>query len=80
MDFRTKVELPIGTAEIRHNEQILLFGSCFSEHIGNKLLSSKFLCDLNPFGVLYNPLSIAKAMRELLEGKNYKEDDMVMLR
>lgn len=77
MDFRTKVELPLGTAEIRHDEQILVFGSCFSEHIGNKLLSSKFLCDLNPFGVLYNPLSIAKALRELSDGKLYKEEDLV---
>ena len=59
MNFRTQVELPKEETEIRHSDRIMLFGSCFAENIGNLLLANKFRCDVNPFGILYNPLSVA---------------------
>lgn len=76
MNFRTEVELPEKVAEIRHSDQIILFGSCFAENIGGLLKENKFRCDMNPFGILYNPLSIVQALRELLEGKSYVESDL----
>lgn len=71
MDFRTKVELPLGQVSIGHADRIMLWGSCFAENIGKRLTDNKFSCDVNPFGVLYNPLSIAEALYELQEGKLY---------
>ena len=62
MNFRTQVELPKREAEIRHSDRIMLFGSCFAENIGNLLLTNKFRCDVNPFGILYNPLSVVEAL------------------
>ncbi len=62
MNFRTQVELPKRETEIRHSDRIMLFGSCFAENIGNLLLANKFRCDVNPFGILYNPLSIVEAL------------------
>ena len=79
MNFRTQVELPERETEIRHSERIMLFGSCFAENIGNLLKENKFRCDVNPFGVLYNPLSIANALSQILEGKEYKEEDLFFL-
>ena len=76
MEFRTKVELPVGQGEIRHSDSISLWGSCFAENIGKLLSDNKFDCDVNPFGVLYNPLSIAKSMSILLDGKPYHEKDL----
>ena len=76
MNFRTQVELPERETEIRHSERIMLFGSCFAENIGNLLKENKFRCDVNPFGVLYNPLSIANALNQILEGKEYEEEDL----
>ena len=76
MNFRTQVELPEKQTEIRHSERIMLFGSCFAENIGNLLEENKFRCDVNPFGVLYNPLSIANALNQILEGKEYREEDL----
>ena len=76
MNFRTQVELPEKETEIRHSEQILLFGSCFAENIGNLLKENKFRCDVNPFGVLYNPLSIVCALNQILERKEYREEDL----
>ena len=76
MNFRTQVELPERETEICHSERIMLFGSCFAENIGNLLKENKFRCDVNPFGVLYNPLSIANALDQILEGKEYREEDL----
>lgn len=76
MNFRTQVELPEKKVEIRHSERILLLGSCFVENIGNLLFENKFRCDMNPFGVLYNPLSIVKALGQILERKRYGERDL----
>ena len=76
MNFRTQVELPEKETEIRHSEQIMLFGSCFAENIGNLLQQNKFCCDVNPFGILYNPQSIASALYQLLEKDSYTEKDL----
>lgn len=76
MDFRTLVELPVKELFITHQDKILLLGSCFAEHIGKLLQAGKFYCDINPFGILYNPFSVLKALDELSAGKFYKETDL----
>ena len=58
MDFQTKVELPAGLPPVSHAERILLMGSCFAENMGRLLAENKFRVDMNPFGILYNPLSV----------------------
>lgn len=75
-NFRTQVELPDGSWRIDHADPIMLLGSCFAENIGTLLTENKFTCDVNPFGVLYNPLSVAEALTQLCEEKRYAEDDL----
>lgn len=72
--FITPVEVPRKGVEITHEQPLLLMGSCFVENIGRRLAENKFVCDTNPFGVLYNPLSIAKALRQVMAGQPYGED------
>ena len=69
MEFRTPVEWHGESEEIKYSDHVLLMGSCFAENVGGLLLENKFSCDVNPFGILYNPLSIAKALRQMLDGK-----------
>lgn len=76
MEFRTKVELPIGECEIRHDSLIMSWGSCFADNISRKLIDNKFSCDANPFGVLYNPLSVAQSLQILLHERYYTENDL----
>lgn len=76
MEFRTRTELPVGEAEIRHADRLLLWGSCFTENIGERLSAAKFRCLQNPFGVLYNPLSIATALRQVEQRQVYTPDDL----
>ena len=78
MDFQTKVELPAGLPPVSHAERILLMGSCFAENMGRLLAENKFRVDMNPFGILYNPLSVSTALVEILKGKVYQEKDLFL--
>ena len=72
--FITPVEFPKHKTEISYSHRLMSLGSCFSEHIGKLLTSHKFTCDINPFGVLYNPLSIANALTQICENHRYTTD------
>lgn len=77
MDFRTYLEILASDAKIDHTTVTMLFGSCFSTHIGSKLHQHKFQVDINPFGILYNPFSISVAIQRLLQQRHFTEDDLV---
>ena len=68
MFFSTPVELPCGTLDISHKSRLMLIGSCFAGNIGAALLDKKFNVDVNPFGVQYNPLSIATVLTRIADG------------
>ncbi|HHU96887.1 MAG: GSCFA domain-containing protein [Bacteroidota bacterium] len=77
MEFRTRVDIPVSDVPINHSTGIMLFGSCFSSYIGSQLQQYKFTVDVNPFGILFNPLSISNAIQRLLYGKGVGEADLV---
>lgn len=73
-ELLTKVKLPKASFSIDHSSRMMSLGSCFSEGIGERLARGKFSCDINPFGILYNSYSIAKAIDTMVEGHLYDED------
>lgn len=77
MNFRTIIDIPVSDIRIDHSTRMMLFGSCFSENIGRKLLQYKFQVDVNPFGILYNPFSVFAAMQRLLSAIPFSETDLV---
>ena len=76
MNFSTPVELPSDLPRFTQADELLLMGSCFATNIGALLADARFRPDVNPFGVLYNPLSVSTALRELVTGRLYKEEDL----
>lgn len=74
--FRTEVELPQFTTKIGYRNQSLLIGSCFAENIGIYLEQRCFPVLVNPFGILYNPLSIANSLELLMVRKSFTEQDL----
>ncbi|MDP2336424.1 MAG: GSCFA domain-containing protein [Bacteroidota bacterium] len=76
MSFFTEIEIPEFPWKMDYSKSMMFFGSCFSENIGQKLLDLKFNVDMNPFGILYNPESIANSLRILLEKRIFTEDDL----
>lgn len=69
MEFRTIVDIPSPDFTITPSSVMVMLGSCFVENIGNMFVNNKFHCDVNPFGVLYNPYSIFKTLDLLRSGK-----------
>lgn len=63
MKFRTEIEIVPLAQRIGYQHYILAVGSCFAEHIAGKLADAKFDIKTNPTGILFNPLSIAEALR-----------------
>lgn len=52
-----------------------MIGSCFTENIGNRLTSRLFNVTVNPFGPLYNPMSIARGISRLMSQQLYTASD-----
>lgn len=70
MDFRLEFDPPSLSRKIDLDEKIMLVGSCFTEHVYNYLVASKFCALQNPNGVLFNPISIAKALIRYVDNKH----------
>jgi len=75
-EFRTTFTIPKSESKINYSTQVCFIGSCFSDNIGNKLSSLKFAVDINPFGVLYNPISIANSIDILISKKIFANQDL----
>lgn len=65
--------------QITYTDKILLTGSCFTEHIHDRLAQHKFSVLGNPHGILFNPLSVASGIDSYIAGKTYREDDLFYL-
>lgn len=76
MELYTRIDIPKAPFLFSCHERMLLLGSCFAENIGARLEANKFHVDINPFGTLYNPASIAAALRRLLHPERFTADDL----
>jgi len=67
MKFRTELPQPKFPFQISYQDQILLLGSCFSDHIGTFLANNRFFVLSNPFGTLFNPVSMANTIKMTID-------------
>ncbi len=74
--FRTEVNAGSFPAKIGYENPALFVGSCFANHIGEKMQDYKFKADLNPFGVIYNPVSVLNSLKILRDKKVFTEKDL----
>ena len=78
MEFRTHVSIPAAKSAIDYSSRMMLIGSCFSEHIGRRLCAYKFSVDVNPFGIVYNPLSAYETLSRLSRKEPFSESDLFL--
>ena len=74
--FRTPIEIPSSPFRISYSDHIMTLGSCFAENMGKKMSEVYFEIDVNPFGVLYNPVSIRNSIELLLQNKPFTTEDI----
>lgn len=77
MKFRTEVEIPQSEAKINIEDQIFSIGSCFATEISDLLKSGQIQTLNNPFGTVFNPFSINRAVKKLHDSTLYAEDELV---
>ncbi len=77
MKFRTEINLDKSNKPIEHNTNILTIGSCFAQNIGEYFQRFKFNVMCNPFGVLYNPVSIFNSLKFTLDNRTFTQKDLI---
>lgn len=65
MKFRTIVNIPKADYEIPPCEKMLFVGSCFADNMGQRFKEEQFRVTVNPYGVMYNPISIYHTIEKL---------------
>jgi hypothetical protein len=75
--FHTVVDIPKFNNQTGYSKKNMFMGSCFTENIGTRLATLKYNVDINPFGILYNPVSVANGLRILLDNKVFIPEDLI---
>jgi len=76
MKLTTPIKIHKADLSLSHFNKLLLVGSCFSNNIGERLASLKFDSLVNPFGIIYNPVSIAGLLQRIIHLKEFTIKDI----
>lgn len=69
MQFRTEIEIKKAAFAIEPQHELLFVGSCFADNIGQRFIDNCFRAVKNPYGVMYNPVSILHSIKRWLNGE-----------
>lgn len=78
-----KLQTPVADEKckvgISYEDRILMLGSCFSDSIGRQLSDFGFDACVNPFGTLYNPISILQSIELLASDRLFGPEDCMQI-
>lgn len=76
MKLTTEIPLKAQENQIDYASQVVLLGSCFSENIGAQFDFYKFQNLQNPFGIIFNPVSIERLIVRAVDNRFFSEEDI----
>lgn len=76
MQFTTKIPVQKSNFPIDYDSKVMLLGSCFAENMGKKFDYFKFQATTNPFGIIFNAVSLEKLIRRAVENRTFTENDI----
>ncbi len=76
MQFTTKIPVQKSHFPIDYDSKIMLLGSCFAENMGKKFDYFKFQATTNPFGIIFNAVSLERLIRRAVENRTFTENDI----
>ena len=76
MQFRTQIPIAKADFSINYQSEILSLGSCFAENMGSKFEYFKFKSEVNPFGIIFNSVSLEKLIRRSVQKEYFTEKDI----
>ena len=79
MQLHTKLDIKPLNHTIAYGDGLLFLGSCFADEVGTLCRGLGFNAMVNPFGVLYNPASIAQSVERLRSGKPFCHKEVIQV-
>lgn len=79
LKLQTPVETGRSAVCISLNDKIFVLGSCFADNIGGKMVDLGFDVCVNPFGTIYNPVSVCNSIARLTSGIPFSESECVQM-
>lgn len=76
MNFQTQIAIQKSNFPMDYHSKIMLLGSCFAENMAEKFEYFKFENLVNPFGIIFNPVSLEKLIVRSLHKNYYTEKDI----
>jgi hypothetical protein len=76
MQFRTQIPISKTNNPMDYNSKVISLGSCFAENMAGKFDYFKFQNATNPFGIIFNPVSIEKIINRIIKEEFYTEKDV----
>ncbi|MDN3203232.1 GSCFA domain-containing protein [Algoriphagus sediminis] len=77
MNWHDTFPISESNSPISYDSGILCLGSCFAEVMGSKLFERKFNALVNPFGTIFNPITLSKTLLNALENTPPSEEDLI---
>ena len=77
LKLQTPVEVGRSKVSISLNDKLFILGSCFADNMGQKMIDLGFDVCVNPFGTIYNPVSVCNSIARLSSGIPFSEDECV---
>lgn len=79
MNFMLDLHIKPPERLISYHDNIMVAGSCFTEHIGGRLKQLKFSVLQNPNGILFDPISVCNSLLSYVQNKQYDPADLFYL-
>ncbi len=77
MKWQTPVAEGKSSVPLRAGDEIMVLGSCFADETGRRLAECGLEVCVNPFGTLYNPVSVCNSISRLQCGVPFTREDCV---
>ena len=77
MILQTEIKIQFLEQTIHYGDGLLFVGSCFADEVGSLCKGLGFNAMVNPFGVLYNPYSIANAIHRMHSAKPFTHEEVI---
>jgi len=77
VQFRTIINNKPLPYKIDYDKVLFFLGSCFSENIGKRFEERKFHTLINPFGNIYNPISIFENITRTLNNQEVSNEEII---
>ncbi|MEN9336184.1 MAG: hypothetical protein RLZZ500_1171 [Bacteroidota bacterium] len=74
MQLQTIVPIQSLPQPIDYHSKIVCLGSCFAEHMSVQLTDHGFATVTNPFGIIFNALSIQRLVTRIVHNQKFTED------